>query len=432
LPRRFARRGLLWLIIATPIASAASDDFRLGVEAFKQGRYDAARNYFAAAYAAGTRTPTLLYDLGSAQFKLGDYDAAYDSFSRIADDPTWGALAHYNLGLIEERRADGAAAQRHFQAAYDAARSDKLKQLTAAKLALATPAPTLPNWYGIASLAAGYDDNVVLLNDQSLTSVSHKEDYFTEALTSASGYVLGDINRGWRTDFSGYYRRYRDQTDYDYGAVSAGIAYSRITGGAQWQLGGTGDAQFVGGDPYYTSATMRVVWLRPIGFVSVRLRNDAVYIDGASHFGYLTGWQDRFGVQLYGKHGPSSVRVGYELELNDRRDDSTPTEFFSYSPTWNRFYADAMRSLTDAVDLDLRIEYQFSRYADKNVQTNPDGTVQVDARDDDRFTTALRATYHLSADWDVYAEYSYANNSSKFNEYEYDDNQFVIGIERPF
>jgi len=24
------------------------------------------------------------------------------------------------------------------------------------------------------------------------------------------------------------------------------------------------------------------------------------------------------------------------------------------------------------------------------------------------------------------------NNSSKFNEYEYKDNQFVVGIERPF
>lgn len=424
------------LAVCASLAFAAPKDVQLGVDAFKQGRYEAAREHFSTAYAAGDRSPTLLYNLGSTQFKLGDYTAARNSFSQVANDPTWGALSLYNLGLIAEKQNDDATAQRNFKAAYDAASSDKLRELAAMKLAVQPAKQTAKkkarDWYGIASLAAGYDDNVVLLNDQSLENVSHKQDYFGEALASASGFVSGDIDRGWRADFSGYYRGYRDQTDYDYGAASGGLAFSRIDANLQWQLGGKVDTQFVGGELYSTSGTLRAQLLRPIGVVSIRLRNDVTYVDGASDFGYLTGWQDRLGLQIYGKQADTSMRVGYELELNDRRDDATPTEFFSYSPTWDRFYASVTQYLTATLDVAVRVEYQFSRYSDDNVQTEPGGAVQVAARDDDRISTSLRTTYHLSEAWDVFGEYTYANNSSKFNDYEYSDNQFAIGIERPF
>jgi hypothetical protein len=419
------------LLLHATLAGAASNAFQLGVGAFKEGRYDMARAYFEAAYASGVKTPALLFNLGSTQFKLGDYPAAYDSFARIADDPDWGAIANYNLGLIDERRNDSAAAERHFQTAYDAARSDKLKQIAALKLA-APPTRSSPDWYGIVSLSSGYDDNVVLLNDQSLTSVSHKEDYFTEAYASASDYVSGDINRGWRADFSAYYRGYHEQTGYDYGSASLGVAHSRIDDGVQWLFGGKAEAQFVGRDPYVLASTLRAQWLRPIGSVSLRVRNDATYVEGASHFEYLTGWQDRLGLQVYSKWLDAGLRVGYELELNDRRDETTSTEFFSYSPTWNRFYATVTRPVSDALEVDVRVEYQFSQYRDKNVQTNAAGMLEVAARDDDRFTTSLRATYHVFSQWNVFGEYEYSKNSSKFEEYEYNDSQFQIGIERPF
>jgi hypothetical protein len=424
------------LAVCASAAFAAPRDVQLGIDAFKQGRYETAREHFETAYATGNRSPTLLYNLGSTQFKLGDYTGARNSFAQVANDPTWGALSLYNLGLIAEKQHDADAAQRNFEAAHDAATSDKLRQLAAMKFAVPPPEQPArkkaPDWYGIASIAAGYDDNVVLLNDQSLTNVSNKHDYFAEALASASRFVSGDIERGWRTDFSGYYRGYRDQTDYDFGTASAGLAFSRIDANFQWQLGGKLNTQFVGGEPYSTSGTLRAQLLRPIGAVSLRLRNDVTYVDGASDFGYLTGWQDRLGLQIYAKHAETSVRIGYELELNDRRDDTTPTEFFSYSPTWNRIYAGVTQFLSGTLDVAVRVEYQFSRYSDDNVQTESGGAVQVAARDDDRISTSVRTTYHLSEAWGVYGEYTYANNSSKFNEYEYSDNQYAIGIERPF
>src|SRR3954468_18329308 len=106
--------------VTMTVHAAEGDDMKLGIDAFKQGRYDTARDAFTRAYAAGQRSPALYYNLGSAQFKLGAYGASADAFEHIANDPVWGALAQYNLGLIDEAEGRTERAQRHFQAAFDA------------------------------------------------------------------------------------------------------------------------------------------------------------------------------------------------------------------------------------------------------------------------------------------------------------------------
>ena len=147
--------SVLLLCVGTSAWPAASDDYRAGILAFNEGRYSAAEDSFMRVYDAGSRDPTLFYNLGSAQFKLGEYAAAYQSFDHIAADPKWGALAQYNLGLIEERRDNLDQAQRHYQAAYDAAQSDKIPQIAALKLSAPVRTASVDaKWFGIVSSPA--------------------------------------------------------------------------------------------------------------------------------------------------------------------------------------------------------------------------------------------------------------------------------------
>ncbi len=411
---------------------ASSDDYRLGIDAFKQGRYEEARQLFVRVYDAGGREPTLFYNLGSAEFKLGDYSAARRSFEAIAKDPKWGALAQYNLGLIEDKVGNVDRAQQHYRVAYDAAQSDKLKELAARKISQPEADHDVEDWFGLVSLGAGYDDNVVLLNDQALVDVSNEADYFAEAFASASRFVQGNAERGWRADAVAYYRGYSDLNDFDYGSATLGMTYNTMTPTAQWQFGGRANAQFVGGDAYTASATSRVQFLRPVGAYRVRARNDVTYVEGADHYSYLTGWQNRTSIQIDRRIGGYSLRAAYEFEWNDRRDSTTPTEFFSYSPIWHRFHAAATHTFTDALELELRATYELSRYADDNVEIDSSGALVKAARDDDRVAAALRLTYHPWDSWNVFGEFAYSNNSSKFSEYEYTDNQVMLGVERPF
>ena len=385
---------------------------------------------FARVYDAGGREPTLFYNLGAAQFKLGDYNAARASFGQIANDPTWGPLAQYNLGLIADKLGNSTSAQQHYRVAFDAARSEKLKQMAALKISQPVP-PRDEDWFGIVSLGAGYDDNVVLLNDQSLVDVSNEADYFGEVLASASGFVQGDIDAGWRADVVGYYRGYRDLTDFDYGMAMLGMTYNRLTAAAQWQIGGRVNAQMVGGDAYTTSGTLRSQLLRSIGAFGLRARNDAAYVQGADHYGYLSGWQNRpafswIGASAITRCAPPTSSNGTTAATRRPRRNSSATRRSGTVSTQRR------RTLSDRLDVASRAKYQFSRYDDENVEIQPDGSTLVAARDDDRVIASLRLTYHPTNTWDVFGEYAYSDNSSNFSAYEYTDNQIMLGIERSF
>ena len=50
---------------------------------------------------------------------------------------------------------------------------------------------------------------------------------------------------------------------------------------------------------------------------------------------------------------------------------------------------------------------------------------------DNRVIASLRLTYHPFESWGLFGEYAYSNNSSEFSTYEYTDNQFMFGVERP-
>ncbi len=425
-------------ILITGVTSTAwaqaPADLRAGIDAFKAGRYDVARDAFQRALAAGDRSPTLYFNLGSTLFKLGDYPAAERAFAQIVNDPTWGALANYNLGLTAERLGRGDDAQRFYQAAYDTSASEKIKRLAGAKLDIARTARTSGQsaWFGIASLGGGYDDNLVLLNDQNLVGVSNKSDYFGEAFAAASRFIRGDTQRGWRADAAGYYRGYREQHEFDYGNASVGATYSRDLRDMRWQFGARAGAEFVGRDPYTTFATQRTQVAFEVESFAIRLRNDLGWVEGADHFGYLTGWRDRIGAQIDRRISGAPVLVGYDFEVNDRRDFASASEAFSYSPNVHRVYADGTWPPTDALDVNVRVEYRWSRYAHDDVQIEADGSVAQGKRDDDRMLAVLRLTYHPVPQWNFYTEYSYANNSSNFATYEYTDNQIAIGIERPF
>ena len=233
-------------------------------------------------------------------------------------------------------------------------------------------------------------------------------------MSSATTVAIGDLN------------------DFDYGSTTFGMTYNTMEPTVQWQFGARANAQFVGGDAYTTSAIARAQILRPIGVYRLRVRNDASYVDGADHFSYLTGWQDRISIQIDRRIGDYALRAANEFEWNDRHDSTTSTQFFSYSPIWYRLYASAVRTIGDALDVEVRATYEFSRYDDENVEVLSNGEVKTDARDDDRATASLRVTYHPFESWDVFGEYAYSNNSSRFSEYQYTDNQVMLGVERPF
>jgi tetratricopeptide (TPR) repeat protein len=430
--------ALLVSIAFCSIASAATpaDSVQRGVDAFNARQYERALELFSAAYDAGIRTPTLRYNLGIVYLRLARYDESLEHLREVEDDPTWGALAHYNMGLIEERRGHISLALSHYRLARERAETPRVRQLVTAKLQVLTASTTREAddeaWRGIISAGSGMDDNVLLLGDDSLAPATSEDDYYVEARAAASRYLRGNFDDGWRLGLGAYYRAYNELDDFNFGAANAGLFHVSMLDAWHLQVGGKAELQFAGGEQFSTAGILGAEATRMFRSWVLRVRDDLSMIEGGSSYAFLSGWQNRTGVDLTRRSRNGRLRFGYELELNDRDDLALGDEYFSYSPMRHKVFADARLELFAQFRVDAHLEYRASRYADANVQANADGSVTTAKRDEDRLAGTLRLEYEFIPSWDVFSEFFYANNDSNFDRYTYDNSQVMIGLERLF
>jgi tetratricopeptide (TPR) repeat protein len=417
-------------------AAAPADSIQRGVDAFNARQYERALQLFTAAYDAGIRTPTLHYNLGIVYLRLARYDESLEHLREVADDPTWGALAHYNMGLIAERRGQPSLALSHYRLASERADTPRVRQLVTVKLHALTRGTTREAddevWRGIISAGSGVDDNVLLLGDDSLVPATNEEDYYVEARGAANRYLHGNFDNGWRLGLGAYYRAYNELDDFNFGAANVGLSYVRMLDTWHFQVGSKVELQFAGGEQFSTAGTLSSEATRMLRSWVLRVRDELSAIEGGSSFSFVSGWQNRTGVDLTHRSRNGRLRFGYELELNDRDDLTRGEEYFSYSPLRQKLFADARLELSAQFRVDARVEYRASRYADPNVQANADGSLTTAKRDEDRVAGMLRLEYEFIPSWDVFSEFFYASNDSNLDRYTYDNSQLMIGLERSF
>src|SRR5207249_7381507 len=122
----------------------------------------------------------------------------------------------------------------------------------------------------------------------------------------------------------------------------------------------------------------------------------------------LDGRQQRLSADAGFALASALLRVGYQLELNDRRDLQQGSEFFSASPTRHSLFASvALRNLA-GWQADARGEYRVSRYRDPNLIDECALPLLEVTRKDRRYGFALRANRRLTAPWGLFIHYSYS------------------------
>jgi hypothetical protein len=428
---------LLFLMLALGFgnlhARSAEDAYAAGVAAARAGELDDAAAHFTDAQRAGMSTPGLTYNIGVVNFKLDRLDAAAAAFQTLTHDERWRALAHYNLGLTEERRGRHAAAQRHFRQAHSLATSPELRMLAERKLpATVSPAEHVPpRWNGLVSFAAGHDDNVLLADDDLIDSVSDQADPFGEILAAARR-PLGAAGNGLALDLSAYYRVHADLDDFDFGALSAALLWRQPLGEWQFSTSLKGDAQFAGGEPYANILSHRLQLERRVGTLSWRARNDLSYLSGRSDFDFITGWRNRTALQVGNQGMRARLHVGYEFEVNDRDDFASGEQFASYSPTAHRLYAGAAIDVASRVVLDLHAGLRMSDYRDDNRFFDPSGNLVQAARDQDVLSLRARFDYRVTDTWRIWSQYQRSSSESDLTRYEYTSNAYMLGLETAF
>ncbi len=418
---------------AAPHSSAATVAFQRGIVAFGSGRYAEALRDFRLARRNGMSDVHLTYNLGATYYHLGEYAAARREFLSLAKHPDLAALSHYNLGLIALKQGNRSEARRDFQHAHAETRSPALAQLASTQLArLGTRTQRRSTWVGFANAAAGYDSNVTFTSQNSLLAPAQKGSAVLSLLAGGVGQVTGTYRQGLQIIGSFYRVDYPSVSQFSQTYLRVGGKYK--FGGDNWAnaFGVYGGHINLGGSSFETLGTVKVE-SRHTFSPGNEMRGSYSYtrVMGGSIYGYLSGWQQAFDIEDTAHWAPLELTLGYSLDLNQRNNLSTPTQFFSVSPTRNGVFGRVKWHYSDAIAFFVEGTYQHSRYDQPNVLVQGGTTTRL-TRVDSWRTLELGATYALSNVWNARADYRYTRNTSNIPFYSFNSNRVMFSLEYLF
>ncbi|NIB38565.1 tetratricopeptide repeat protein [Pseudomaricurvus alkylphenolicus] len=426
---------LLTLVVLVSISAGVQEAsaFSRAEQLFQQGDYARALDLYLQEEQVDRYDASLLYNIAVCYYRLKRWDEANARFLQLVQKQPDNDLIRYNLAVTEKKLGNRERAKALFFHIAQLSEQKELSLLAQRQYDRLNPGSGTPrrknsaassddDWLLAASVTYGSDDNVV---DPTNTERTDEEDRFSEALLAASWYSNSDDrNDSWVLEGTGYFSRYDEVDDYDVNLLQAGVTRHLPTDYGSWYLGTRGETSQLGGDDYLRTLSLHGGTgsrLSSGRHWALRYRLQSIS-SLASDYDYLQGSTQRLEVTYGGAfHNAGRWKLRYRFD-NDNRDDLQAEDlFYSYSASRHSFKAQWSMNW-DWVDLSTGIEYRFSDYHDDHVIN---GLSQH--REDNRLRLNVRAEWLLSPQWSLTTDYSFTDNDSSIEQYDYNRNILMFG-----
>lgn len=411
-------------------ATLAETEFSRGVTAFNAEQYQQALKHFQASAEAGTDSAQLHYNLGVTFYKLKRYQEAEAEFQQSAKKAQWKALSYYNLALIAYRTQRLQRAQDYAQRAWSYSSDEKVRTLSQALMQRIDPSSVHRVWQSGLSLAAGYDNNVLLESDSSAIDISNKRDSYVEAYWQTENENLLNSDTDLKFGLSLYVLDYSEVNDYDYADIAVSLKQGVKLASWKTQLGVMLSQSYLSGSSLQTVSSGEMSGSRRLyrhrhHKLEARYRADQFTMHD-NEYDYLAGWRHEVRLRIKWVLKQNGLSASYRYEYNDRDDLKQGGDFFSYSPIRHAVGVKAELSLGGTWFLLPAIAYRDSRYREPERRAGLSKT-----REDQEYETVLELKRKYGAWW-LGANYRYNNNDSNFDEYDYDRTQLSLDMARRF
>ncbi|MGM0767747.1 MAG: tetratricopeptide repeat protein [Pseudomonadota bacterium] len=436
LANRLAALFCVLLIASLSLPAAAAGPrtaLAAGIEHFRNGELEAAREAFENAKAAGLDSNSLHYNLGVVYYRLGRYEHAADAFSALLTTRD-RSLAQYNLGLVAIATGDIQAAENWLTSAAEGS-SDEIRSLARArlqKLDARQASPPVP-FMAYLSLAGGYDDNIASVPESGSTGL---EGGFAELLAAGSVDVYEAGTASYRLEGAAYTRQYPSQSAFDSELLQVGASWLKPLG------------------PGRASATVGVSqsWFDAAALERT-YRLDASYdvdscplIDGASRCqaqvstgiveggdGFTAYDGHWYQARLKARRNLARWRFDgqYRWEFNRRRDLEAGEQFVSVSPQRHLVEVTARYNISRLWQAGLEGGIRYSRYADAH-RLFAGTELETARRKDQRREAAVLTEYALTPRWSLVGEWVFTDNKSTLERYEYRRHTAWVGVQGIF
>lgn len=406
------------LLTAVKVTNAGiAEDWEAGKQAFRSGDFRSAIVYFEMARDAGMSGPAVHYNIAVSQYRLRRYEDAGETFSLIAERfPKMRGLAEYNLGLVARRLGRDRQATEHFLRAYELSPDNReIRVLASGELREMQPEVQLASrWRGAIGVRGGYDDNVVLRDENTLSPGSTTDSSMFDVFAIVEGPWRAD--GGLRLQASAYLVRYPDAEQFEQTELRAGALYDWRSDDWRIEAGAHAGAGTLGGEDFDREFGGSLRLLRHFGrnaAVDARFIYDEIR-DADSLFPGIEGSRQQFDLRYRWYRSGHRIQLRYWMETNDRQDPGV-------SPDRQRYSADYRYQPDRGIGWETGIDFRTSDYEEV-----------VTPREEDLTTLRAALTWRLPADWLTMIEYRQADNDSTDEFFAYDRQQITIGAMKLF
>ncbi len=410
---------------------------RAGMQYFNQGQYLKARSSFEQALSilspADKSRLAIYYNLGSVCYKLKEYKQSRIYFNKLVGDKRLGAVAYYNLALIENRLDNKPAAIAYLQKSRGSTTDRRLIALANRQLHQLDNKSDIgqsryrhtravkKDWRAYFYLSPGYDSNI---NFAPLDVGSGRSGRFIQGIGLFDKKIAGKGN-GYKTPVllftSSIFLSNYIATDFnDYNLFDIGLRYKLPLN--QWHnvLNINIKQSTYGHGKYQRNYSVTVYSRRYFSkgkMLRLRYRYDRINsLD--SIYDYLQGYRQRLGAAYQIKWSHDYLFLWYGLEFNQRRN----TLRRNYSPTRNSFRLRYERKLNPLHKIYIETEYQRSNYVPTAVQD----------RQDNRSMYSLAYIYDFARSWQFKAQWRFSNNRSTDSLFSYKRHVGLLTLRKSF
>ncbi len=426
---RFSTFAIAFALECVSLDVWAVDHFEPGRDAFMQRDYALALELFLHAEPKEGDFE-LRYNIAVCHYHLKQLAQANLIFRLLYQEQSNQEKVAYSLAVTEKKLGNTDEARKLFleialmgtQKKYAGAAKQQYRELTG-QHAGKEIADTASSMQFLADVRLGSDDNVI---DPSDLSGNNKSDAFLETLVMTNWTSDNSSKGHWQIDGFVYTSDYHEVSEYDIAMVDVGFKkYFPETFGS-WHLGARTDAISIGNHSYQKGLTLNAGAKGKLNqnrswTFHYRYR----HIDSLNEqYDPFAGNSQRLKLGLSGHLGESSSwDVHYRYEIDDLEDANFTDSFTSYSAQRQGVGAKLSHSIGDWRAA-LALDYRASNYLDNNLFV--DGTER--ARQDDRYKLSLRTTRLIDKRWSLNAEFSYTDNDSNIERYDYRRRFFNTGI----
>lgn len=401
---------------------------------FLEGNYEQALSYYTAirnSDGSSTSSESLRYNTAVCHYKMQQWEQAKTLFTQLhIEDPAESRFT-YSLAVVEKNLGNTQRAAALFLEVSALSKDTKLSEaagkqyrlLQASSKPLTKSRQTSKPLNLSIELNAGNDNNVLEPSDLSSTD---RSDRFIEAIAMANWRSDGTASNRWVVDGFVYSSRYDAVEEYDFDMLDIGVRKYSPTEFGRWYWGIRSNATALGSDGYLHSNSAQLgahgwfkdgyKWKAGYQYKNHRSLNE--------QFDPFAGDAHRLDLDLSGTTGENwNWKLGYRYEFDDRDDLDLGDLFTSYSAQRHSLQADwgmqrgSWRSKLSA-------NYRNSKYMDNNLML--DGSSAL--RKDHRLKLSARSSWALFDDWSLSAEYSFTDNESNIEAYDYDRHMLLFGV----